>query len=466
MYHDAAGALIHWLLPNKPQNGLVRGFGLLQATALNMSNMIGVGPFITIPLIIASMGGPQCMLGWLLGAVLALCDGLVWSELAAAMPGTGGTYLYLREAFAKTHLRDILPFLFIWQFIFSGPLEIASGYIGFSQYAGYFWRGMSPMQSRMLSTSVGALVVILLYRRATAVGRLAVVLWIGVLATVLWMIGAGLMHFQSRVAFDFPPHAFTFSTGFVTGLGSAMLIAMYDFMGYYDICYVGGEVRDAPRVIPRSIIYSVLGVAAIYSLMNLSIIGVVPWREAVQSKFIAAQFMEKLYGTSAASAITVLVLWTALASVFALLLGYSRIPYAAAVNGHFFAVFGRLHPSGNFPHVSLLVMGLLAIIAAMWDLDAVISALLTSRILIQFIGQVMALQYLRAHRPDIVRPFRMWFYPLPSVLAFLGWAYIFLTSGWKYAGFGLLTLGMGVAAYLIWKQVGRSRTDPRAAAPL
>jgi len=413
--------------------------------------MIGVGPFITIPLIIASMGGPQCMLGWVLGAGLALCDGLVWSELAAAMPGTGGTYLYLQEAFRKTGLREILPFLFIWQFIFSGPLEIASGYIGFSQYAGYFWRSMTAWQSRGLSAAVGVLVILLLYRRVTAVGRLAVVLWVGVLATVLWIIGAGMAHFHAAVAFDFPPHAFTFSLGFATGLGSAMLIAMYDFMGYYDICYVGGEVRNPARVIPRSILYSVIGVAAIYALMNLSIIGVVPWREAVQSKFVAAQFMEKLYGTGAASAVTILVLWTALASVFALLLGYSRIPYAAAVNGHFFAAFGRLHPSGKFPHVSLLVMGLLAIGASMFNLDAVISALLTSRILIQFIGQVVALHVLRTRRPDVPRPFRMWLYPLPSVVALAGWSYIFLTSGWMYAAFGVGTLVVGIGAFAVWK---------------
>src|SRR5580704_11126868 len=167
---------------------LVRGIGLLQATALNMSNMVGVGIFITIPLIIAAMGGPQCMLGWLLGAVLALCDGLVWSELAAAMPGTGGSYLYLREAFRNTRIGRVLPFLFIWQFIFSGPLEIASGYIGFAQYVGYFWRGMTSTNARLISMTVGVLVVVLLYRRVTIVGRLAVVLWIGMLITVLCVI--------------------------------------------------------------------------------------------------------------------------------------------------------------------------------------------------------------------------------------------------------------------------------------
>ena len=206
--------------------------------------MVGVGPFITIPLIIASMGGPQCMLGWVLGAIIALCDGLVWSELAASMPATGGTYVYLREAFRTTSLGGILPFLFIWQFIFSGPLEIASGYIGFAQYVGYFWRGMGTGATRAVSMSVGVLVIVLLYRRVTSIGKLTVVLWIGMLITVLWVIFAGLTHFNAKVVFDFPPNAFRFSTGFVAGLGSATLIAIYDFMGYYDICYVAGEVRN------------------------------------------------------------------------------------------------------------------------------------------------------------------------------------------------------------------------------
>ena len=439
---------------------LVRAFGLLEATALNMSNMVGVGPFITIPLIIASMGGPQCMLGWLLGAVLALADGLVWSELAAAMPGTGGTYLYLREVFRKTRLGGILPFLFIWQFIFSGPLEIASGYIGFAQYAGYFWRGMGPVETRLVSLAVGALVIGLLYRRISSVGRLTVVLWAGMLVTVLGMIAAGVAHFHAGVVFDFPPGAFTFTRGFAAGLGSAMAIAMYDFMGYYDICYVGGEVRDPARVIPRSMIYSILLVAAIYALMNLSIIAVVPWREAMHSRFIASEFVEKLYGTRAASVVTVLVMWTSLASVFALLLGYSRIPYAAAVDGHFFRAFGALHPTGQFPHVSLLVMGGLSMIAALWNLDAVISALLTSRILIQFIGQIAALDYLRRYRRDIARPFRMWLYPLPSIIALAGWVCIFLTSGWGFIGFGLLTVLVGMVAYGVRARWAAVRPGP------
>ena len=417
-----------------------------------MSNMVGVGPFITIPLIIAAMGGPQCMLGWLLGAGLAICDGLIWSELAGAMPGTGGTYLYLRETFRKTRLGSILPFLFIWQFVFSGPLEIASGYIGFAQYVGFFWRDMGWLGTRLVCASVGILLILLLYRRVTAVGRLTVVLWVGMLATVLWIIVSGLANFRPAVVFDFPANAFTFSRGFAAGLGSAMLIAMYDFMGYYDICYVGGEVRDAPRTIPRAILYSVVVVAAIYALMNLSIIAVVPWREAMQSKFIAAQFIEKLYGSRAAAAVTVLVLWTALASVFALLFGYSRIPYAAAVDGHFFKVFAHLHPRGRFPDVSLLVLGGLTIVASFAELDAVISALLTSRIIVQFLAQIWAVRLLRKNWSSQARPFRMWLYPVPAILAFAGWVYIFLTAGWRYIAFGIATLAVGAIVHFVWSR--------------
>ncbi|MFN8574680.1 MAG: amino acid permease [Gemmatimonadaceae bacterium] len=440
--------------------GLVRSLGLLQAIALNMSNIVGVGPFITIPLIIAAMGGPQCMLGWVLGAILALSDGLVWSELSAAMPETGGTYIYLRTAFQGTRLGGVLPFLFIWQFILSGPLEIASGYIGFAQYAGYFWPHMGAVGTRAIVIAVGLLVMAMLYRRIGAVGKLTVVLWLGMLVTVVIVIASGLTHFDRAVAFDFPPNAFNFSLGFVAGLGSAMLIAMYDFMGYYDICYVAGEVRNPARVIPRSILWSVVTVAALYALMNLSIIAVVPWRVAMNSKFIVTDFIETLYGTRAASAVTLLVLWTALASVFALLLGYSRIAWAAASQGDFFSIFARLHPTGQFPHVAVLVMGTLSILLGFFSLGDVISALLTSRILIQFVGQIAALHVLR-RRPGFVMPFRMWLYPVPSVIALAGWTYVFITSGWSFIGLGVATVAAGVVAYVLrQRHLGRPLASP------
>ena len=238
----------------------------------------------------------------------------------------------------------------------------------------------------------------------------------------------------------------------MAGLGGATLVAMYNFLGYYGICFVGGEVRQPEKVMPRSIVISVLLVGAIYGLMTLSILGVVPWREAAQSKFVAARFMEAIYGQWAGSAITVLILWSAVASVFALLLAYSRVPYAAALDGYFWKPFAALHPTGGFPYVSLLAIGGLAIAAGMLSLDWVVSALLTARILIQFIGQIAALQVLRKSRPDVPRPFRMWLYPLPSVLALIGWLYVFATSGWTFVLCGLGVLASGVIAFLIWRR--------------
>ena len=430
---------------------LARTLNLLQATALNMSNMVGVGPFLTIPLIIASMGGPQCMLGWLMGTVLAICDGLVWAELAAAMPGSGGTFVYLREAFRGTRLGHLMPFLFIWQFILSGPLEIASGLIGVAQYVGYFWRGMGPIETKLVVIVTGLAATGLLYRGINGVGRLTVILWAGMLATVVAVIGTGMLKFDAKIAFDFPPGAFDFTRGFFLGMGGAMLIAMYDFLGYYDVCYVAGEVEEPARVLPKAILISVVAVAAIYALMNLSIIGVVPWREAMVSKTIASDFMERAWGPWAGGAITVMIVWTAMASVFALLLGYSRIPYAAAVEGYFFAPFGWLHPTAGFPHVSLGVIGLLSIAAGMFSLEAVLPALITARILVQFIGQIGALHWLRTRRPEIERPFRMWLYPLPSIVALIGWSYVYLTSGWTYVLYGLAVVASGVAAFAVWR---------------
>jgi amino acid transporter len=303
-----------------------------------------------------------------------------------------------------------------------------------------------------VALGVAALVVALLYRRITAIARLTVVLWIGMLITVVWVIASGLARFDPKLAFDFPPNAFDFSMGFLLGLGGAMRLAMYAFLGYYDICYVGGEVRNPERVIPRAIIMSVIFVALIYSVMNLSIIGVVPWREAMKSPFIAAEFMERIYGGWAGVVVALMILWTAVASVFALMLGYSRIPYAAALDGYFFPVFGRLHPKGQFPHVSLLVMGAMSILASLLTLGWVIDALLVGRILIQFMGQVFAVHALRKHRPDIERPFRMWLYPLPSVVALTGWGFLFVTADRQFVVFGLGTLVAGVGAFWFWRR--------------
>jgi len=440
----------------QPPQRLERRFGLLQATALNMSNMIGIGPFITIPLLMSALGGPQAMLGWVVALLIAIVDGMIWSELGAAMPGSGGSYVYLREAYGRETFGRLMAFLFIWQFILSGPLEIASGYIGFARYAGYIWRGMTQHQIWLLVIVIGAINIALLYRRITSIGKITVSLWIGTLLTTLAVIITGAMHFSPARAFDFPPGAFNFSIGFLFGLGAASRIGVYDYLGYYDICYIGEEVRDPGRTIPRSIIISVIAVAIIYFAVNLSIIGVVPWRDFVpasahpESDFVVSIFMERIYGTKAATIFTTMVLWTAFGSVFALLLGYSRIPYAAAQDGYFFRIFGRLHPTKDFPYVSLIVLGIISIICSFFSLGIVIDALITTRILVQFIGQVFAIVLLRRRMPDLPRPYKVWLYPLPNLLALIGWIFIFSTTDWPIIVLGLGTLLLGTLAFLSW----------------
>jgi amino acid transporter len=445
---------------------LQRRFGLLQASALNMANMVGVGPFITIPLLMSALGGPQAILGWLVAFIITLSDGLVWSELGAAFPGSGGSYIYLREGFGPQGLGRLMAFLFIWQFIISGPLEIASGYIGFAKYLSYIWRGMTSFETKLICAAVGILAIILLYRRITSIGKITVVLWAGTIITVVSVVISGALKFNPKIAFDFPPNAFRFSFGFLMGLAAAARVGVYDYLGYYDVCYIGEEVRNPGRVIPRSILISLSVIAALYLGMNLSVIGVVPWREFVPasdhqvSNFIVSIFMERVHGPGIAVIFTLLVLWTTFGSVFALVLGYSRIPYAAALDGGFFPVFGRLHPKKNFPHISLLAVGSLSVVSSFFSLGLVIEALVTMRILIQFIGQIAGLILLRRRAPQLDRPYRMWLYPLPALIALVGWIFVFVTADRRVLLFGLAMLAAGIVIYLGWSK--RTRKWPFA----
>jgi APA family basic amino acid/polyamine antiporter len=426
---------------------LIRGVGLGSAVALNMTDMIGVGPFITMPLIVAAMGGPQAMLGWAAGALLAICDGLVWAELGAAMPRAGGSYGFLEEIYGRRKLGRLLAFLFVWQLSFSAPLSIASGAVGLSRYASYLWPSLdrpltTPLHSSLLglqftvtlgtfvAIGIVLLAVVLLYRRINVVGKLAGLLWVGVMATIGWVIVAGVTHFNSGLAFDFPAGAFTLSRPFFLGLGSALLVASYDYWGYYNICFLGEEVKDPGRTIPRAMIWSILAVCAIYLVMNVSILGVVPWRELKSAAdsdtrfYVVSTMMQRVYGNWAGGLAAVLIMWTAFASVFSLLLGYSRIPFAAARDGNYFPAFARLHARGQFPHVSLLALGVVAAAACFLALSDLIKLLVIVRVVTLFLPQTIGVIVLRLRRPEMPRPFRMWLYPLPALLATAGFVYI------------------------------------------
>src|SRR5437762_600839 len=434
---------------------LIRGISLPGAVSLNMIAMIGVGPFITMPLIIAAMGGPQAMLGWIFGAVFAICDGLVWAELGAAMPKAGGSYEYLQEIYGRGKLGRLFAFLFVWQLSFSAPLSIASGSVGLARYAGYIWPALDvstsqhawsamipllgPLEIRaainggtLVAIGVVLVAVLLAYRRISVIGAVSKLLWVGVMGTITWVIVAGLLHFDSARAFDLPAGAFHLTGNFFLGLGAAMLVATYDYWGYYNVCFLGEEVKDPARNIPRALILSIVIVAAIYIVMNASILGVVPWRELQSAAntdtrfYVVSTMMERLYGHWAGVLAAVLIMWTAFASVFSLLLGYSRVPYAAALDHNYFRLFARVHPRGRFPYVSLLALGIVAAAACFLRLQDIIAALVVIRIMVQFLLQTVGVMVLRVRRPEMPRPFRMWLYPLPALLATLGFLYVML----------------------------------------
>jgi amino acid transporter len=435
------------------KTGLRRDLGLVQATALAITDMIGIGPFITIPLFLSTMGGPQAMIGWIIGAILAFCDGLVWAELGAAMPKAGGSYHYLREAFGPSGAGRWFSFLIVWQIIFSAPLSVASGSIGFANYCHFLAPQLSPWGVKILAAVVPLILVVLLYRRIGALGKLSVVLLSGVLVGCFWIVAAGIPHLNIARLTDYPPDAFRLNWLFWAGLGHATLYALYDYFGYYNVCYLGEEIRRPEKVIPRAILFSIATVAVLYILMSSSILSVIPWREARESTFIASAYIEKLQGRFAAHVITLLMLWIAFSSIFSLLLGYSRIPYAAAADGNFFKIFARLHPRGNFPNVSLITLGVIASIFSLGHLPEVIGSLVATRVLIQYLPQTVGLFVLRFRAPDLKRPFRMWLYPLPGLISILGWLYILVTSAHKALAFAAVVFIIGSAAFFIRAKV-------------
>lgn len=431
---------------------LERGLGLKEATALNMIDMVGIGPFIVIPLVIQFMGGPQAIIAWVAGALLSFVDAFIWAELGAAMPKAGGSYVFLREAYGPGKWGRLMSFLFIWQTMIQAPLAIASGAIGFSQYSTYLLNDLGEIGQKAVSGGLVLILILLLYRRITTIGKISLFLWIGVIGTIIWLIWGGVTHFDPALAFDYPPGAWDLSWMFFAGLGAASVKTIYAYLGYYNVCHLGGEVREPEKVIPRSIFISIAGIAVLYLSMQLSVLGVVPWREAMDSQFIVSTFVERIYGTTAATIATLLILWIAFSSLFSLMLGYSRVPYAAAVDGTFFKVFSRLHPTKHFPHIALVALGLTAFgFSLLFRLSDVITAILATRILVQFIGQGVGVMLLRRRWRSEGRrlPFRMWLYPLPAIFAIAAWIAIFISTGQTFMLGGAIVVCSGVIAFLI-----------------
>jgi amino acid transporter len=439
---------------------------MLNALSINMSNMVGTGPFITVPAILATLGGPQSLIAWGVGATLAIADGLVFAELGASIPASGGSYIFLRECLGRYRWGHMMAWIFVWQFLFSGTLEIATSSIGMAEYAGFLWPGLLAYRwgIKLLAASITALAVLALYRKIQDIARLMLVLWVGMLLTAAWVIFAGMTHLSPKLLFDFPPGAWQIGLPFMLGLGNGTMLVMFNFLGYYQICYLGEEVKQPERVIPWGVIVSILVVMVIDFLISVSFTGVLPWREMIQPgtqafNAVGSVYMERVSGHWASVLMTVMVEITAFAATYAMLLGYSRIPYAAALDGAFFRWFGEVHPTKRFPHRSLSLVGLLVIAACSFDLVQIITALMMARILSMFVAQIIGLLVYRRYRPNAPRPFRMWLYPLPALFALVGWLGVFVTpalqpGGWRFLLYAVGTIAAGFAAYLLiaWRK--------------
>ena len=452
--------------PDNPEH-LERGLSLLEATSLNMTFMVGIGPFIVIPFIIQAMHGPQCIFAWVGGALLALLDGCVWAELGAAMPQAGGSYVFLREAYGPEKFGRLMSFLFIWQTLFQAPLSISSGALGFADYSKYLtaklpgfaewhdahqgsmsiWAGG---YTRTVAVCVIVLAVLLLYRKISEIGKISTALWVIVLGTILWLIYGGVTHFNAARVFTYSPDTWNLSWVFFAGLGHASVQTIYSYLGYYNVCNLGGEMKDPERNIPRAIFISILGIAILYFALQTSILSVIPWQEAANSKYVVSLFVERTFGIHWASFATAMILFVAFGSIFSATLGYSRVPYAAALDGNFFTVFARVHPTKKFPYISLIALGAVSIvICAFFSLFSVIRAILAMRCLIQFAGQAVGLLMLHRRWKAERWPFHMLFYPVPVILAIAGWIAIFISTGRNPMLASLAAMVAGILVYLI-----------------
>ena len=436
---------------------LNRKINLLQATSINIIDMVGIGPFVVMPIVISRFQDGLFLWAWIFGALTAFMDAMTWSELGAKYPMAGGTYNFHRIAYGEKGGR-LMSFLFVWQTSIQAPLVVASGAIGFAQYLTYLV-DLTDIQQKLVSGGLVILVFLLLYRKIEAIGKISVIMGSIVILTILWIIISGLMNYQYPVKLLPTGSESFFTYAFWAAVGQASVKTVYSYLGYYNVCHLGGEIKRPEVNIPNSIFISIMGITILYLLMNISITGVIdPVSVRADDKYLVSSFMEQLYGHQAGVIVTVLILCIAFSSLFAVVLGYSRVPFAAAVDGNFFKVFAKLHPTKNFPYVSLIVLCALGFIFSLFmRLGDVISSILAMRIIVQFIGQGVGVILLRNSLGSKDLPFRMWLYPLPVIVSILIWLFLFVSTGWFALWGSLLAVG-GVIVYFVTAN-GRRNDD-------
>lgn len=423
--------------------------GIIGACTSNMLNMIGVGPFLSIPLVLAAVHGSYILLAWILGAVVSICDGLVWAELGSAMPSSGGPYFYVRHAFGEKTYGRAASFLVLWSSVLTAPLLIASGAVGFAQYFHSLWPA-ATITTTHLGICVCLVNVVLLYRRITTISAISIGLWLLVVGTILWIIFSGVGHIPFSFKEQLGGGYSVLPGGVWKGMGAATLIAVYDYAGYYNVCFLGSELKRPERTIPYSILLSIVIVAVLYIAMNLAILGVLPIEQSMHSEAVVADYMSVVYSAAYAKLADVLILIASFASVFAILLGYSRVPFEAAKQGDFFRIFAKEHPAKGFPYVALLALGCVSSLACFLSLSTLISLVIVIQAMVQFIAQCVAVVLLRKRAlSKNLSIFRMPLYPLPVLIALLGWIFILASSGIENVVLAFMIVCVGLIAFFL-----------------
>lgn len=444
--------------------------GLKESVAVNVAMIVGSGIFLTIPLIMKNVSAAMVPLVWLAAIGLMSADGFIWCELARRYPGSGGSYRYFLEGFGEARYGKFFAFLFIWQFLWSGPLEVATGLISMAQVLTALTPEMSDWcqahswhtklfegsartialtlgPKQLVSLAIGTIILAILLQRIAFVGKVALTFTIVVIMAILWIIVVGWWNPASITsrAEQLSEPAFT-----AAGFSTAMTLAMYCFLGYYHVCYISDELKTPERTVPRAVVLSILVVSSMFLLLHGTMLKHFDGVTISGMQNLPAEFMRKLYGAWAALLVSALLVWSSFGSTMSAMLGYSRVPYSAARLGHFFRIFDRLHPVRQIPHVSLYFVAALTLLWTLFDLSDVIDALLAFRIIGQFAIQVVLFVYLTVVWDKTFSLPRKLACLLVGSLALTGWLFLLVATPWPLLLLAISLSLVGVVLYGVW----------------
>jgi len=453
---------------------LVKGIGLWGATFLVIGSVIGSGIFLTTGGMIAELPSTTLLLtAWVAGGLLAMAGGLTYAEMGAMYPRSGGLYVFLTEAYGPA-----VGFLFGWAcmlVILTGSIGTVA--VGFAEYFSYFFPSLStanilfsvPMPWGAWSISAGQLVA------AASIAVIAAINYVGVnsgnvLNAVLTVAKIGLLVLLPLLALAslridpvYVPVVPPDTARPLASFGIIMIAVMWTYEGWYYVAFAAGEIKDAARNVPRSLIYGTVALTLIYLAVNLAYVYTLSVEEMSGVTRIAEKAATVLIGPAGAALVAASVVISTFGCNVAAVITCSRTCFAMATDRRFFPITARVHPVYRTPHVALIVTSAWsAFLTLTGGYETLFTYVTFASVLFGALGGA-AIFVLRARRPDAPRPSRAWGYPVVPALYVLGsvalvWNTLMERPGASIAGLGLVA--MGLPFYWYW-----SRQDTAAARP-